>query len=437
MTFVEPSKTSSQDEYDKKKVFSWALYDWANSAFATTVMAGFFPTFFKKFWNTGNIATQSTYRLGTANSIASLFIVLTAPILGSIADKGSAKKRFLLFFALMGIVMTGGLYFIAEGNWAMAALLYIGGTIGFSGGNVFYDSLIVSVCGPKKVDFVSALGFALGYLGGGLLFGLNLFMINRPEVFGLGGRTEAVRFSFITVALWWAIFTIPIMLFVKEPKVGHTPLGWRVVTSGFRQFVHTFSEVRKLKVVFTFLLGYWLYIDGVDTIVKMAVDYGLSIGFDEKGLLLALLITQFVGFPSALAFGKLGEKLGAKTWILIGIGVYTVITIWAYFMSRETEFYMLAAAIGLVQGGVQSLSRSLYARIIPQNKSAEFFGFYNMLGKFATVIGPFMMGWVGNTFGNSRLGILSIIVLFAAGGVLLQRVNVEEGIRMAKGLEKT
>ncbi len=437
MTLVEPSSTRDQDGYDRKKVLSWALYDCANSAFATTVMAGFFPTFFKRFWNPGSLATESTFRLGTANSIASLFIVLTAPILGSVADKGSAKKRFLMFFALIGILMTGGLYFVTEGNWAMAALLYICGTIGFSGGNVFYDSLMVTVCGPPKVDFVSAVGFALGYLGGGLLFGLNLFMIHSPEVFGLAGPTEAVRFSFVTVALWWAIFAIPIMLFVKEPKAGQRPLGWSIVTSGFQQFLHTFAEVRKLKVVLIFLLGYWLYIDGVDTIVKMAVDYGLSIGFDEKGLLFALLITQFVGFPSAIAFGKLGEKHGAKSWILIGIGVYIFITVWAYFMRTEIEFYILAVGIGLVQGGVQSLSRSLYARIIPQNKSAEFFGFYNMLGKFATVIGPFMMGWVGNTFRNSRLGIISIIILFAAGGVLLQRVNLNEGIRMAKVLEET
>jgi MFS transporter, UMF1 family len=437
MTIAPPSGTSNQDKYDRKKVLSWAFYDWANSAFATTVMAGFFPAFFKRYWSAGSPAIESTFRLGTANSIASLFIVLAAPILGSIADKGSAKKRFLMFFALMGIVMTGGLYFVAEGNWVMAALLYICGVIGFSGGNVFYDSLIVSVCGPKKVDFVSALGFALGYLGGGLLFALNLFMINSPGIFGFGGRTEAVKFSFVTVSFWWALFSIPIMLFVKEPQAGHSPVGWSAVMSGFRQLLHTFAEVRKLKVVFTFLLGYWLYIDGVDTIVKMAVDYGLSIGFDEKKLLLALLITQFVGFPSAIAFGKLGEKLGAKAWILVGIGVYIVITIWAYFMSRELEFYLLAAGIGLVQGGVQSLSRSLYARIIPQNKSAEFFGFYNMLGKFATVIGPFMMGWVGNAFGNSRAGILSIIILFAAGGALLKRVNVEEGIRMARALEET
>ena len=432
---MESTPTRKQEEYDKKKVVSWAFYDWANSAFATTVMGGFFPTFFKRFWNIGVSDLRSTARLGSANSIASLIVMIAAPILGAIADKGSAKKRLLGFFALLGILATGALCFVNQGSWMMAAFLYICGIIGFSGGNVFYDSLIVSVSGPKKVDIVSALGFAFGYLGGGILFGINLFMLVRPGAFGFSGEAQAIQFSFITVALWWAVFSLPLMIVIKESKAEHVPLGWSVVTSGFRQFVHTFHEVRKLKVVFTFLLGYWLYIDGVDTIVRMAVDYGLNIGFEEKGLLLALLITQIVGFPAAVVFGKVGEKLGPKTGIFIGIGVYIFITIWAYFMSSQIEFYMLAVGVGLVQGGVQSLSRSLYSRIIPKSKSAEFFGFYNMLGKFAAVIGPFMMGKVGVVFGDARLGILSIIVLFIAGGVFLQRVNVEEGIRMAKTLE--
>jgi len=423
-------------EFDRKKVFSWALYDWGNSAFATTVMAGFFPIFFKQYWSTEITAVESTFRLGAANSIASLVIVAAAPILGAIADKGSAKKRFLLFFTFMGILMTGGLFFVKEGNWMLASLLYVCGIIGFSGGNVFYDSLLVLVAGPKKVDFVSALGFALGYLGGGLLFAFNVFMTLHPEIFGFAGPEDAIRYSFISVAIWWAAFSIPIMIFVKEEKSGAAPLKMNMIKSGFGQLVHTFDEIRKLKLVFTFLLGYWLYIDGVDTIVRMAVDYGLAIGFRAEGLVLALLITQFVGFPSAIAFGKIGEKLGPKIGIFIGLGVYILITIWAYFIRREIEFYLLAAGIGLVQGGVQSLSRSLYTRIIPKNKSAEFFGFYNMLGKFAAVIGPVFMGWVGVVSGNSRAGVLSLIILFAAGAVLLSRVNVDEGMGMAKELEK-
>jgi UMF1 family MFS transporter len=429
------SDKNSMPDYDKKKVISWALYDWANSAFATTVMAGFFPIFFKQYWSAGSTAVESTFRLGAANSIASLIIVAAAPILGAIADRGSAKKRFLLFFAIMGILMTGALFVVKEGNWLLASALYVCGLIGFSGANVFYDSLLVFVVRQKKIDFVSALGFALGYLGGGLLFAFNVFMTQKPELFGFSGPAEAIRISFISVAVWWAVFSIPIMIFVEEPAEKSEPFRLKTIENGFKQFLHTFDEIRKLRLVFIFLLGYWLYIDGVDTIVRMAVDYGLAIGFKAEGLVLALLITQFVGFPSAIAFGKIGEKFGPKTGIFIGIGVYILITFWAYFMSREIEFYLLAVGIGLVQGGVQSLSRSLYARIIPKNKSAEFFGFYNMLGKFAAVIGPILMGWVGVASGNSRVGILSLIVLFVAGIFFLSRVNVEEGIRMASELE--
>ncbi|MCK5138453.1 MAG: MFS transporter [Thermodesulfovibrionia bacterium] len=422
--------------YDKKKTVSWAFYDWANSAFATTVIAGFFPVFFKQYWSPDTDVTLSTFRLGAANSFASLIIVALAPILGAIADRAGAKKKFLLFFAMMGIVMTGSLYFVAKGDWILAVLLYALGIIGFSGGNIFYDSLLVSVSNSRKVDFVSAFGFAMGYLGGGILFAVNVAMTLRPEFFGLSGQSEAIRLSFVLVAIWWAVFSIPLFLFVKEPVTRDKSTGWHAVASGFRQLRMTFVEIRRLRIVFLFLLGYWLYIDGVDTIVRMAVDYGLSLGFDAKKLIVALLITQFVGFPSAIAFGKIGEKFGPKTGILIGICVYIVVTIWAFFMKHEIEFYALAVSIGLVQGGVQSLSRSFFTRIIPINKSAEFFGFYNMLGKFAAVIGPISMGWIGVVFGDPRIGLLSIIVLFVSGAILLSFVNEQEGSRMAKALEK-
>lgn len=423
-------------DYDKKQALSWALYDWANSAFATTVIAGFFPVFLKQYWSAGDPAVISTFRLGAANSIASIIMVAIAPVLGAVADKGGAKKKFLLFFAVMGIVMTGALFFVAKGAWLPAIILYILGITGFSGGNIFYDSLLVNVSGPRKVDFVSALGFSLGYLGGGILFALNVAMTLKPEFFGLSGPEEAVRLSFISVGIWWAVFSIPIFLFVKEPVPEHKSSGWLAVAGGFRQLRMTFKEVRRLRVVFLFLLGYWCYIDGVDTIVHMAVDYGLSIGFGSDGLITALLITQFVGFPSAIAFGKIGEKYGAKTGIFIGIFVYIAVIIWAFYMTSEAEFYALAVSIGLVQGGVQSLSRSFFTRIIPKNKSAEFFGFYNMLGKFAAIIGPALMGWIGVLFGNPRMGLLSIILLFVLGAVFLYFVNEDEGIRMAKALEE-
>ena len=419
-----------------KKVISWALYDWANSAFATTVMAGFFPVFFKQYWNVGVEVTTSTFRLGLANSVASLIVVALAPVLGAIGDKGGARKKFLLFFAAMGVVMTGSLFFVAKGAWQLAVLIYVLGIIGFSGGNVFYDSLLITVAPQSKEDMVSALGFALGYLGGGLLFAVNVLMTLKPDWFGLSDASAAVRISFISVALWWAVFSLPVLLWVKEPPSDKRSGGWAMVTGGLQQLKTTFAEIRKLRVVFLFLIGYWLYIDGVDTIVRMAVDYGMSLGFAFASLIVALLITQFVGFPATILFGKLGEKIGTKTAILLGIGVYVGVAVWGRFMDSAGEFYVLAVAIGLVQGGVQSLSRAFYSRIIPANRAAEFFGFYNMLGKFAAVIGPILMGLVGVVTGNPRHSILAIVVLFLGGGVILYFVDEEEGSRIARELEK-
>lgn len=412
---------------------SWTLYDWANSAFATTVMAGFFPVFFKQYWSVGVAATESTFRLGMANSMASILIVCMAPFLGALADQAGAKKRFLLFFAAMGIVMTGALYLVASGNWVMALILYGLGLLGFMGGNIFYDALLVSVTEKKHYDRVSAYGYAFGYLGGGLLFTLNVLMTLYPGYFGLADAAQAVKLSFISVALWWGLFSLPLFLFVDEPPGPAPKKGW--VSASVRQLIETFARIKNLRMTFLFLLAYWCYIDGVDTIVRMAVDFGLSIGFDANNLMVALLITQFVGFPAALVFASIAAKRGAKQGIMIAIFVYLLILVWAYRMESVWEFYMLAIAIGLVQGGIQALSRSLYACLIPHNQSAEFFGFYNMLGKFAAVLGPMMMGWVGVLTGSTRISILSVGILFIIGGILLSMVDVKAGAQAAQELE--
>ncbi len=407
-------------------------------------MAGFFPVFFKQFWSSGVDTTVSTARLGLANSIAGVTVAVLAPFLGAIADKGTARKKFLMFFAVTGVVMTLSLYMVSRGNWLPAIVLYIFATIGFSGGNIFYDSLITLVASEKSLDFVSSLGLSLGYLGGGLLFALNVWMTLSPEVFGFADKAEAVRFSFLTVGLWWAVFSIPVFIFVKEPESHGKISGMKAVKAGLIQLRDTFHEVRHLKTVFLFLTAYWLYIDGVDTIVRMAVDYGISIGFKSDDLIVALLITQFVGFPSAIGFGYLGEKIGTKRAIFIAIGVYLFISIWGAFMQSKSEFYTLAIIIGLVQGGVQALSRSFYARIIPVDKSAEYFGFYNMLGKFAVVMGPAAMGGIGllvKSLGYSsniasRAGISSLAFFFIAGGVLFCFVDEEKGKEEVRYLEK-
>ena len=405
--------------------FSWALYDWANSAFATTVIAGFFPLFFKQYWSGDAAATDSTFWLGAGNSAASLLIVLAAPLLGALADTGGLHKRLLGGFALLGIVCTAGLYLVGAGEWPAAITLYVVAIIGFSGANVFYDAMLPALAADDERHRVSALGFSLGYLGGGLLFLINVAMTLRPELFGLADASAAVRVSFLSVALWWAVFTLPLLLGV-QPKLPGAPGGTSVALS-FARLKGTFRDIRAHRNLWLFLLAYWLYIDGVATIIRMAVDYGLAIGLPANSLIVALLIVQFVGFPATLAFGWLGQRRGAKFGLRIGLWAYLIATVCATFMSSATEFYALAIVLGLVQGGVQSLSRSLFSRLIPPERDGEFFGFLNMLGKAAAVIGPLMVGVVAATTDSSRLGLLSIILLFGLGMLVLRRVE-EPGI---------
>ena len=408
------------------------MYDWANSAFATTVMAGFFPLFFKAYWADPDYPSESTFYLGMANSIASIIVALFAPFLGAIADQATAKKKFLFTFAYLGIVMTGGLWIVDKGYWQMAVLFYVLAALGFSGSNIFYDSLLPGVASEKKVDYVSSLGFGMGYIGGGILFLLNVIMYLKPDFFGIPDGATAIRLSFVTVAVWWAVFSIPVAIWVKEPEI-HKNVGIvSAVSLGWNQLKQTFKEIRHLKVVGIFLLAYWFYIDGVDTIVKMAVDYGVTLKFPDSALITALLMVQFIAFPCALLFSLLSKKIGVKQSVMAGIIGYGIITFLAYFMTQMWHLYTLAALVGLFQGGIQALSRSLYTRIIPKEKSAEFFGFYNMLGKFAAVIGPAMMGTITLMTGNIRYGIISIVLLFILGGFFLLKVNIEEGSRMAR-----
>ena len=414
-----------------KTTFSWALYDWANSAYATVVLAGFFPLFFKQYWSDATDVSTSTFQLGLTNSIASTIIVILAPVLGAIADAGNIKKRLLIIFALLGILMSGALYFVQQHETFLALTLFCLSVVGFSGSIVFYDSLLTSVTDEKNYNRVSSFGYALGYLGGGVLFAFDVYMTLNPEIFGFKDSAEAVKFSFLTVSVWWFIFSLPLFINVPEIKKKEIKPG-KVVVGAFKQLRQTFYEIRKLRMVLLFLLAYWLYIDGVDTIVRMAVDYGMSLGFNSSDLITALLITQFVGFPSAIGFGYLANYIGTKNGILLAIFVYFLTTFWASQITSVSEFYMLAIIIGLVQGGVQALSRSFYARIIPKNQSAEFFGFYNMLGKFAAVLGPIMVGLVSLTTQNPRFSILSISLLFISGGILLYFVNESKAKEMLK-----
>ena len=418
----------------KKSILAWSLYEWAISAFATTVMAGFFPVFFKEYWSTTDNVTLSTWYLGLGNSIASILVAALAPFIGAIADRGRAKKKLLIFFAFLGIIATGGLWIVNQGHWQMAILFYIIASIGFMSGNIFYDALLPVVATKEKYDYASSLGYSLGYIGGGLLFLINVLMYLQPHYFGISDGATAIRLSFISVAVWWAIFSIPLILFVKEPTI-HKPIGiFSSIKEGWSQLVSTLSKIRQFKVVVTFLMAYWLYIDGVDTIIRMAVDYGTSIGFPASSLITALLLVQFVAFPATLIYSRFASKIGIKNALYTAILGYTLITIFGAFVSKEWHFYVIAVFIACFQGGIQALSRSLYSRIIPKNQAAEFFGFYNMLGKFAAIIGPPMMGYIGLITGNPRIGILSIVILFILGGFILTKVDLQEGERISESV---
>ncbi|MFL3050658.1 MAG: MFS transporter [Candidatus Neomarinimicrobiota bacterium] len=420
---------------DRKSILSWALYDWANSAFATTVMAGFFPLFFNAYWADPNNPAESTFFLGLANSTYAIIVALMAPFLGAIADQGNSRKKFLIFFAFMGAVFTAALWLVNQGNWQLATIVYIAAAIGFSSGNIFYDSLLLTVAPRDKLNMVSSLGFSMGYIGGGSLFALNVFMFLKPSFFGISNQSIAVKLSFVSVAVWWILFSIPLILYVREPVIYNSVPIRQAVSLGFRQLMNTFYQLKHFKIVSLFLIAYWFYIDGVDTIVKMAVDYGMSIGFNSSTLMTALLMVQFIAFPAALGYNWVAMKIGTKEAVMTSIFAYIIITILGYFMTSETHFYILAILIGLFQGGIQALSRSLYSRIIPKSHAAEFFGFFNMLGKFAAVIGPLLIGSVTILTGSARLGILSIIVLFICGAFLLMLVDFTKGEQLAKEFE--
>lgn len=414
----------------RKAIISWALYDWANSAFATTVMAAFFSIFFSSYWSLDQDSNVTTFWLGLANSAESMIVALLAPALGAIADSGSCRKKFLVFFAFMGALLTGCLGLVSAGQWVSAMLIYILACTGFAGANIFYDALLPSVAG-KKVDFASALGYSLGYIGGGLLFLVNVLMYLFPSFFGLAddGGVSAVKASFVMVALWWIVFTIPLILFVREDK-GHGGRGiLRAVKKGVSDVAITLKNLRRLRNTALFLVAFWCYIDGVDTIIRMAVDYGTSLGFPSESLIVALLITQFVAFPAALAYNAFGNRIGHKRAILVAVGAYAVISCIGCFMTQVWQFYVLACLIGLFQGGIQALSRSYFTRFVPSGQEAQFFGFYNMLGKFASIIGPLLVGLVTLITDSHRAGILSLVILFALGAVLLMKVDEEEGIR--------
>ena len=405
--------------YTFREKFSWSLYDWANSVFATTVLAGFFPLFFKSFWAGDLDDATSTALLGTVSSLAGLIIVLIAPILGAMADLSRNKKLFLLIFALLGIISTSILFFISYGFWEWSLIIFGLSIIGFSGANIFYDSLLIDVSSDEDRNYVSSMGYALGYLGGGILFLINVLMYLYPSYFNLNSQTEGILYSFLSVALWWLVFSMPLFLFVKQKKTNDIADFKNPFKQSFIRVLNTFREIKKYKAVLIFLIAYWFYIDAIDTIVRMAVAYGTDLGFDSSKLIIALIFTQFIGFPATFAYGYLAEKFGLFNMLVVGILIYILICIYSLFITSATDFFILAGLVGLVQGGVQSVSRTIFSRLIPQDKATEFFGFYNLIGKSAVVVGPALVGWMAYIFDNPKAGIISLLLLFIPGIIIL------------------
>lgn len=406
--------------YKNRSILSWALYDWANSVFATVVIAGFFPVVFKSYWASDLSSSENTFWLGIGNGVASLVVVCMAPLLGTMGDCYRLRKQLLTGFMLLGVISTAFLGGSQQGEWQLALSLYVIATIGFMAANIFYDALIVPVSANAQIDRVSGLGYGLGYLGGGISLLVCVYLSRQPQSIGYTETIDVVLMCFMLVAVWWLIFSIPLALWVKDEDV--VKQGGQSV-SVLRQTIDAFKQVFSHRQSRLFLIAYWIYIDGVDTIIRMAVDYGMAIGFESSDLIIALLITQFVGFPAAILYGYIGSRVGVKNALLVGIGIYGLITVLGYSMTSVTEFYILAMIIGLVQGGVQAMSRSFFARLVPEGRSAEYFGIYNMLGKSAAIIGPILMGGVALVTGNHRYSILSILVLFVVGAYILSKVN--------------
>lgn len=415
----------------KRAITAWTFYDWANSAFATTIMAAVLPVYFASVAAKTLPGNQATVIWAYTTSISLLLAAIISPILGAMADFSGSKKRYLTYFVLLGVAGTALLYFVRTGDWLMAALFFIFGDIGFAGSIVFYDSLLPHIAHPDEIDQVSSRGYAMGYLGGGILLAINLAMIMlAPKEL-----TELMtRLSFLSVALWWLIFTIPLWRVIKEPprRVLAGESHFNPVQASFKRLAVTFREITQYRELFKFLLAFWLYNDGIGTIIKMATIYGSEIGIGQTTLIGTLLMVQFIGIPFSFLFGWLAKKIGAKKSIYISLVVYTAICVFGYFMTQEWQFWALGVAVATVQGGSQALSRSMFARMVPKSKSAEFFGFFSVSEKFAGIAGPFIFGLVGSLVGHSRLSIVSLIVFFAIGAFLLTKVNEKEGVRVAE-----
>jgi MFS transporter, UMF1 family len=426
---------------------AWVMYDWANSAMVTTVVAAVFPIYYYNVAGAGLEPGVATFRFGVTTTIGLAIVAIIAPILGAYADFTAAKKRMLAGFMLLGVAAVAGMFFIGQGDWQLASGLFILANIGAGASFVFYDALLPHVAREDEMDRVSTAGYAIGYLGGGLLLALNLAWITAPGLFGLPTgpdlteqqATLPARLALVSVAAWWLVFSIPLFRGVREPPRSLEPdesVGQNPVKVAFIRLGETFRELRGFKHAFLMLLAFLVYNDGIGTIIKMATIYGTEIGIEQNAMILAILLVQFVGIPCSFAFGLLAASIGAKTAIFGGLVVYAGISILGYFMTTATHFMILAGLVGMVQGGTQALSRSLFASMIPRHKSGEFFGFFAVVEKFAGLFGPAIFAATIAITGSSRNAILSVILFFVVGAMILTLVDVEKGRAAAREAEK-
>ena len=395
----------------RRELRAWAMYDWANSAFQTTIVAAVFPIYFHKVAAFGLAPAEATSKFAWATTIAILIVAIVAPLLGAIADYAAMKKKLLAVFLGIGVVATLAMYWIESGDWMFALVLFVIGNVGVAASIVFYESLLPHIAPPDQLDRVSTAGYAVGYVGGGVLLAINIVMMAKPAWFGLPDKETAVRASLASVAVWWVAFSIPLFRRVPEPAVSHGPAESGAGFMGaVRGLLDTLRALRRYRQAFLLLLAFLLYNDGIQTIIRMATIYGTEIGLDDNAMIGALLVTQFIGIPFAFLFGMLAGRIGAKTAIFIGLTVYTAITVMGYFMRTSAEFFALAVLVGMVQGGTQALSRSLFASMIPREKSSEFFAFFGVFERYAGVLGPAVFAWVVAHSGTSRNAILSVLV---------------------------
>ncbi|MFX3625547.1 MAG: MFS transporter [Ectobacillus sp.] len=405
-----------------KQEKSWMFYDWANSAYSLAITTTILPLYFKFIAEDAGLkASTSTAYWGYANSFATLLISLLAPVLGTIADYKGMKKRFFAFFFILGLIFTALLAVVPASQWLLLLVIYMVTAIGFSGANIFYDAFLVDVTTEKRMDKISANGFALGYIGSTIPFILSMLLIFLAQNGTIPlSFAAACQISFFLTALWWGLFTIPMLRNVRQ--IYYVEPEPHPVRNSFKRLLETFRNIKKHKVLFLFLLAYFFYIDGVGTIIKMASAYGADLGISSANLLLILLVTQFVAFPFAWLYGWLAGRFPGKTMLYIAIILYTLMCIYAYFVKTTMDFWILALLVGTSQGGIQALSRSYFAKLVPKEKSNEFFGFYNIFGRFAAILGPLLVGAVTQMTNSTNAGVLSIVVLFIIGGLVLTRV---------------